>query len=154
MNLTASRTYPLPPEALWPVVADLSGYADHVAGLRSTVATGDHLDATRVCTTTKGETWSEAVTEWVAGERYRVDVDVTTYPFVLRSLFRAFAGTWTVEPVASDSDSQTQSRVTIEFDAQVRRPFGLLARAMAKRSAKDLEAILDSYGRAATPLTT
>lgn len=148
MELQIHRDYDLPASALWPIVANLSGYAAHVGGLRSTVATGDGPDETRVCTDVKGRNWSERVSAWEEGHSYQVDVDTASYPIPLRQLFRRFTGTWTVEPRGESC------RVTIRFDADVRAPFGPIVRLMAKSSADDLEQTLASYGRAAAQVAS
>jgi hypothetical protein len=145
-TLIAQRTYDVAPESMWPVVADLDGYADHVAGLAATtVLSGDGLGAVRQCTTTRNDSWTERVSDWQPARSYTLTVDTAGYPLPLRWLFRAFQGTWTLERVGAGSE------VTIRFTADVRG--GLLTRPlialMARTSRRHLEDTLTSYGRAA-----
>ena len=77
-----------------------------------------------------------------------IAVDVSTYPAKYRAMFRALTGTWSVTP----ADGAT--RVTLRFDAELRRVPGLatLARRLADRGNSDIDAILDSYRHAAAAL--
>ena len=145
-TLTAERIYDLAPELLWPIIADLDGYADHVDGLSATtVVSGDGLGAVRQCTTTKNDSWTERVSDWQPGRTYTLTVDTSTYPVPLRQLFRTFQGTWTLHPAGAGS------RVHIRFAAHVRG--GVLTRplvaVMARASSRHLEKTLTSYGDAA-----
>ena len=81
---------------------------------------------------------------WDEGRRYDIEVDTSTYPTVLRSVFSSFRGTWTVEPEADGS------RVTIDFTGTVRggRLAASVVQRMARRNQKDIEATLVSYGEA------
>ena len=145
MNLTATRTYDAAPETMWAVIADLDGYADHVGGLAITeVVDGSNLGAQRRCETTGGDDWYERVVAWDEGRRYDIEVDTSTYPTVLRSVFSSFRGTWTVEPEADGS------RVTIDFTGTVRggRLAASVVQRMARRNQQDIEATLVSYGEA------
>ena len=145
MELTATRVYDATPDAMWSIVSDLDGYADHVGGLAITeVIDGHALGAVRRCETTRGDDWSEIVSEWDEGRRYVIDVETSTYPTVLRSIFTAFRGVWTVAPEGSGS------RVTITFRGQVRGgPVAAAAvQRMAKRNLRDIEDTLASYGAA------
>lgn len=151
IELTVTRDYDLPADALWPVVADLDAYASHSDELARTeiLSGGSGCDvsvgAVRRCTTGAGDSWTERVAAWSPGRSYRLDVDTDTYPFPLRQLFPTFAGTWTVDPTT------TGSRVTIEFEARVRG--GWMARPvvaiMRRKATRQLEDTLDSYGRVA-----
>lgn len=146
MSLRRSRTFGMSPDVIWPIVADLDGYSDHVANLAVTeVLSGQGVGAVRRCENDRGQDWREAVVEWEDGRRYVIDVDTTTYPAPLRQMFRRFRGTWTVDPAPEGCE------VTIRFDADIRGgPLGTaLVRRMARSAERDLESILDSYGAAA-----
>lgn len=145
--LRVCRDYQLAAEALWPVVADLDGYADHVTGLAATeVVSGSGQGATRTCRTIKDETWSEVVAVWEPGRRYIVEVDTATYPFPLKQLFRRFTGTWEVTPTPSGC------RVCITMVPDVRAGWLLwpLVKLGARQSRADLGFTLESYGRSAS----
>ena len=136
---------------LWPIVADLNAYADHVTGLASTeVTSGSGVGATRTCRTVKGETWSEVVAVWEPGQRFVMEVDTATYPFPLKQLFRAFTATWELTPTPSGS------QVCITFFPNVRAGWLLwpLVKFGARQSRRDLEYTLESYRSAAERLTT
>ncbi len=146
LQLEVSHRCDLPPAQLWPIISDLDAYADHADGLAETrVTDGSGPTAVRSCTDTRGGTWREAVSEWVEGERYTITVDTDTYPAPLRAMFRAFRGTWSVEP---DGDG---SIVRMAFDADIRG--GALGRAMVgpmkRKAEKDVAATLRSYEHAA-----
>lgn len=145
VTLIAERSYDLPPSAMWPTVADLDGYADHVAGLLVTeVVEGSGEGAIRRCEVRGGD-WTERVVEWDNGHRYVVEVDTTSYPQPLRALFRRFTGAWTVEP------THDGSLVRIELRGEVRggAPVAALVRRLTRRNRRELEQTLESYGVAA-----
>lgn len=143
--LVVCRDFPTSADALWPVVADLSGYAHHVTGLESSpVISGVGLGAVRECNTTKDENWSERVSVWDEGRRYEIEVDTSTYPAPLKQLFRRFTGVWEVDPNAGGC------RVCIRFVPDVRGGWLVwpLVKLGARQSRKDLEHTLTSYGNA------
>lgn len=143
--LDVCQNYDQPAEVLWDVVADLDRYADHVTGLVSSpVLSGSKQGAVRECNTTKGETWSESVVEWVEGSHYVIEVDTSTYPAPLRQLFREFSATWTVKPTSKGCE------VSITMTPDVRGgwlvwPVVALA---ARKTENDLKHTLKSYGQA------
>ncbi len=143
--LAVSRDYPQPADELWPVVADLDGYARHVTGLESTpLISGDGLGAIRECNTTTSQNWSERVSVWEPRRRYEIEVDTATYPTPLRQLFRRFTGIWEIEPVGDGC------RVWIRFVPDVRGgwlvwPIVVLG---ARQSRRDLDFTLQSYADA------
>ena len=142
IELTATRTYDASPEVLWAIVADLDAYAHHVRGLAVTqVIDGHALGATRRCETKGGDDWTEQVTEWDDGRRYAVDVDTSTYPTLLRSVFSAFRGVWIIAP---DGEG---ARVTVTFRGTVRGGplVAAVIQQMAKRNLSHLEETLASY---------
>ena len=146
MALERSRIIDAPLSRVWEVISDLDGYYEHTDTLsNTTVISGQGRGARRRCVDASSNDWEETCTIWEPEQRYVIDVDVSTYPTRHRSLFRSFQGTWGVEPV----DGKT--RVTIRFDAQLRRIPGLarLVAKLAKRSGADVESILDSYARTA-----
>ena len=148
--MTLERTRPVvaPPAAVWEIVADLDGYHAHTDTLRDTVVlTGSGEGARRRCVDAGGADWEEACVLWEPGHRYAVEVDIPTYPLKFRTLFRAFRGTWTVEP------AEEGSTVSLRFDAELRRIPGIakVVEAMAKKNEPVIDAILDSYARAVEP---
>lgn len=147
MTLEVERRTDLPPDAVWPVIADMDGYADHVSSLaETTVVAGREQGARRRCVDTRGRDWQETCVVWEEGRRYVVDVDVSTYPADLRAVFRSFRGTWEVEPAADGG-----STVRIRFDGDVRggRLGAGIVRRLAASARRDLDQTLDSYIRAA-----
>jgi len=146
MTLERSRIIDAPLSLVWEIISDLDAYHQHTDTLtETTVISGEGQGATRRCVDASGNDWEETCTIWETEERYAIDVDVSTYPAKYRSLFRAFKGTWSVEPVGG------QTLVTIRFEAELRRIPGLamLVNKLAERSRSDVEAILDSYTRTA-----
>jgi len=140
--LAVCRNYDAPPEQLWPVVADLAGYAEHVTGLTSSeVLSGEGNGARRECLTVKGERWTETVTEWQDGRSFEIEVDCDTYPAPLRQVFRRFTASWKVE------SEGTGSRVCIHFKPDVRGGWLLwpIVKLGARQTRKDLEYTLNSY---------
>lgn len=147
MTLEVARDSDLPVEAIWPIVADLDGYAAHVPTLSSTrVIDGARDGARRRCVDARGRDWEETCVLWEQGRRYTVEVDVSTYPPDLRAVFRSFRGTWDVVPRPDGG-----STIRIRFDGDVRggRAGAALVKRMAARATRDLEATLDSYERTA-----
>lgn len=147
VTLEVERDTDLPAAVLWPIVADLDGFADHVASLSdTTVVAGAGDGARRRCVDGRGRDWEETCTLWEEGRRYVVEVDVSTYPADLRAMFRSFRGTWEVVPRPGGG-----STIRLRFDGDVRggRVGASVANRMAARARPDLEATLDSYVRAA-----
>ncbi len=144
--LSVTHEYDASPEEMWPVFADLVGYAKHVDDLRSTnVLQGAGLGAVRECVTTKDERWKEDVSVWKPFETYEVEVRTDTYPLPLKQIFRRFTGVWTIEPVSGGG-----SKATIRFIADVRGGWPavqLLRLGMGSHRA-NLIRTLESYGNA------
>ncbi len=140
--LTVSRDVDASPAEVWPVIADIGGYADHVTDLATThVLEGSGEGAVRECVTTKDERWREDVTVWRPNETYEVEVRTDTYPVPLQQVFRRFTGVWSVEPLGDGA------RVTISFIADVRGGWPmwrLLLLGMGSHRA-NLDATLRSY---------
>jgi ribosome-associated toxin RatA of RatAB toxin-antitoxin module len=142
MTLERSRVIDATVAQLWEIISDLDGFHRHTTTLsETTVIAGADLGARRRCVDSSGGAWEETCTVWVPLKEYVVDVDVSTYPAKYRAIFRTFTGTWRVEPV------DRGTRVTIRFDAELRRVPGLakLVARHSERSLSDLDAILDSY---------
>ena len=140
--LQRARIIQAPLPHVWHIIADLDGYHRHTETLaETTVISGAGQGARRRCVDSSARDWQETCTVWQPDDRYVMDVDVSTYPAMYRAMFRTFTGTWSVARV----DGGT--RVTVRFDAQLRRIPGLptLVRRHADRGEADLEAILDSY---------
>lgn len=142
LTVETSRVFDAPLPLVWGIASDVGGYHRHTDTLiETTVVSGEGRGAVRRCVDASGNHWEETCTTWIPKRRYVMDVDVSTYPAKYRMLFRSFRGTWSVEPV----DGGT--RVTIRFEADLRRVPGMakVAERLAKRSASEIDAILDSY---------
>jgi hypothetical protein len=151
MVLEVSRDTDLPADVVWPVVADLDGYADHVSSLSSTtVVGGDGEGARRRCTDARGRDWEETCVLWEDGRRYVIEVDVATYPADLRTLFRSFTGTWEVTP---RPDGSTM-RMLFEGDVRGGRVGAAVVERIAAGMRRDLERTLASYERVARARAT
>lgn len=147
MTLEVARETDVPAATLWPVVADLDRYADHVASLsETTVIDGAGRGARRRCVDARGRHWEETCVLWDEGRRYTVDVDVATYPADLRAMFRSFRGIWEVTPRA---DGGSMVRIRFEGDVRGGRLGASIVERIATRARQDLEDTLDSYVRTA-----
>ena len=83
----ADRLLAASPAAVWDAVADASGYARFAAGIAATeIVSGAGEGMVRVCTDDRGDQLSETCTLWEPGRRYRMRVDVATYPPHYRAL--------------------------------------------------------------------
>lgn len=144
--LAVSADYRHPPEVMWPIVSDLSGYADHVTDLESSpVLSGSGAGAMRQCNTTGGDQWTEEVSQWHEGVSFELEVDTSTYPTPLRQLFRRFTGKWEVRP----HDAGSQVQMTFVPDVRGGWLVWPLVVAGSRRTRRDLLDTLDSYGAAA-----
>lgn len=95
----------------------------------------------RACRDDRGNQWAETCTEWEDQRRYRMTVDVATYPWHYRALLHQFYQTWEVEAVGGDT------RVTLRFAGAVK--LGLLGRFVVAALSRRIpaERILDAYER-------
>lgn len=147
LTLEVERVTDLPADVLWPVIADLDGYAGHAPSLSSTtVLAGAGDGARRRCVDARGRAWEETCVLWEEGRRYAVDVDVATYPVDLRAIFRTFRGTWEVEPRPEGGSTM---RMRFSGDVRGGRAGRAIVDRMAASARRDLEATLTSYERAA-----
>lgn len=141
--LRVERVIAAPVEQVWDAVADAGDYARFAPGIAATeIISGEGQGMVRVCIDDRGGRWAEACTLWEAGTRYRMTVDVDSYPIYYRMLLHEFAQTWTVEPAPGGT------RLTLSFDGAVK--LGVLGR-LATRvlgNSRRLEAILDAYEHA------
>jgi hypothetical protein len=125
---------------VWDAIADAGGYAEFADGIAATeIVSGEHEGMVRVCTDERGGQWGETCTLWEQGRRYRMTVDVASYPPVYRALLHEFAQTWELQPVPGGT------RVTLQFDAAVK--LGVIGRLALKAMGRGqrLERILDAY---------
>lgn len=105
-----------PVSRVWEVVSAADEYHRHTATLaRTAIVSGQGKGAVRHCVDVSGREWYETCTTWEPGRELGFEVDVSTYPPTYQMLFRAFRGTWRVEPVDGGAV------VTVRFDAEVRR---------------------------------
>lgn len=135
-----------PISRVWEVVSAADEYHRHTATLaRTAIVSGEGEGAVRHCVDVSGREWYETCTTWKQGREFSFEVEVSTYPSTYRALFRAFRGTWRVDPIDGSAV------VTVRFDAQVRRIPGasVLAAKLRKRAESELESILESYRVAA-----
>lgn len=140
LTLRVRRVIPAPPEQVWDAVADAGDYARFASGIAEiTVVAGQGEGMVRQCTDDRGGRWSETCTLWEAGRRYRMTVDVGTYPIYYRALLHRFAQTWNVEPAPNGT------LVTLTFDGLIK--LGLLGRVAARLlgNRRRLQAILEAY---------
>jgi uncharacterized protein YndB with AHSA1/START domain len=140
VSLGVERTLSAPADRVWDAVADAGGYARFAPGIAATaIIAGSGDGMVRTCTDDHGGAWSETCTLWEEGHRYRMTVDVSSYPAYYRMLLHQFAQTWTVTP----TDDGT--RLTLSFDGAVKLGVvgRLAARILGRR--RRLEAILDGY---------
>ncbi|MDJ0925715.1 MAG: SRPBCC family protein [Acidimicrobiia bacterium] len=80
-TLERTRVLDAPPDRVWDVVSDVGRYYEVVENLVATdVVSGSGLGMARHCVDDKGREWDESCTLWEPGRRYRMTVDVDTYP--------------------------------------------------------------------------
>lgn len=125
---------------VWAVVSDAGGYHQVVDTLEHTeITSGRGEGMTRHCLDTRGREWNEVCTLWEDGRRFRMTVDVESYPAAFRAIFAEVAGTWPVEP------EEHGVKVTMRFDGVTRLgPIGRMAVAALGRDAV-LSGIFDGY---------
>ena len=145
LAIRADRLLAASPAAVWDAVSDASGYARVAAGIAATeIVSGAGEGMVRVCTDDRGAQWSETCTLWEPGRRYRMRVDVATYPPQYRALIDELTQTWSVHPAPGGT------LLTLTFDARVK--LGIVGRAAARvlgRPAR-LDEILAAYQRELT----
>lgn len=142
LTLERSRFVRAPASRVWEVVAAADEYHRHTAALaRTAIVSGEGRGAVRHCVDVSGREWYETCTTWKQGREFSFEVDVSTYPLIYRTPFRAFRGTWRVDPIDGGAV------VTVRFDARVRRIPGAsaLAAKLSERAESELESILESY---------
>lgn len=142
LALRVQRVIDAPVGRVWQAVSDAGDYARFAPGIAATaIVSGAGQGMVRVCTDDRGGQWAERCTLWQEGTRYRMTVDVDSYPIAYRMLLHELAQTWTVEP------STDATVVTLTFDGAVK--LGVLGRLAARLlgNPRRLEAILDAYER-------
>jgi ribosome-associated toxin RatA of RatAB toxin-antitoxin module len=142
LALRVQRIIAAPAQQVWHAVADAGDYARFVRGIAaSAIVSGEGQGMVRLCTDDRGRQWAESCTLWEEGTRYRMTVDVDSYPIYYQMLLHEFSQTWTVEPTARGT------RLTLAFDGAVK--LGVLGRLAARvlGNPRRLEAILDAYER-------
>ena len=145
ITLRVERTIPAPQEAVWSAVSDAGDYARFAAGITSTTVLEGHGEGmVRVCEDDQGGTWSETCTLWEEGRRYRMEVDIASYPPYYRALLHRFAQTWELAPTSAGT------HVTLRFDGEVK--LGVIGRFTAKLlgNPRRLDGILVAYERELT----
>ncbi len=95
---------------LWPVMTDHGLYGKLALNLKAVESiTPDGPGFERVCTDSRGRTWSETCTLWEVGRRFDIDVDISDYPYPLQTV----QGSWRVDP-----GQQSQSEIGMRFAIQ------------------------------------
>lgn len=148
VNLLFERTLAAPPEQVWAAISDAGDYGRFAPGIAHTaIVSGEQEGMVRVCRDDQGGEWAETCTLWEDGHRYRMTVDVSSYPAYYRWLLQEFAQTWTVEPAANGT------RLRLAFDGAVK--LGIFGRAAVRMLGRQrrLGAILDNYERELTAAT-
>jgi ribosome-associated toxin RatA of RatAB toxin-antitoxin module len=143
-TLTVHRScvIPAPVEQVWAVVADLDGYHRHAPSLTaSQVVAGAGEGARRRCVDTAGDSWEESCVRWEDHRQVVIEVDVSTYPWKLRSLLVAVRGTWSVEPAADGTTAALRFELTPRAVPGVRH----LVQQLLPRFEREMDQILDSY---------
>lgn len=142
IGMAAERIVAADADRVWEAVADAGAYARFADGIVETeIVEGSGEGMVRVCTDDRGDQWRETCTLWNEGRRYRMSVDVDTYPWHYRALLHALAMTWELEPVEGGT------RVRLRFDGAVKlgRIGRLAVRAMGRGDR--IERIIDAYER-------
>ncbi len=148
VQLQVDRIVAAPVGRVWATIADAGDYGRFAPGIAHTAIVagdgegeGQGEGMVRVCRDDRGAEWAETCTLWEDGHRYRMTVDVSSYPAHYRVLLERFAQTWTLEPVPGGT------RIRLAFDGAVR--LGVLGRAAVRLLGRPrrLEAILDNYER-------
>ena len=145
VHLLVERIVTAPPEQVWAAISDAGDYGRFAPGIVHTaIVSGEQEGMVRVCRDNQGREWAETCTLWEDGHRYRMTVDVSSYPAYYRWLLQEFAQTWTVEPAANGT------RLRLAFDGAVK--LGIFGRAAARMLGRQrrLGAILDNYERELT----
>jgi hypothetical protein len=145
VHLQVERIVSAPPEQVWVAISDAGDYGRFAPGIAHTViVSGEQEGMVRVCRDDQGGEWAETCTLWEDGHRYRMTVDVSSYPAYYRWLLEEFAQTWTVEP------APIGTRLRVAFDGAVK--LGVFGRAAVRMLGRQrrLDAILDNYERELT----
>jgi hypothetical protein len=148
VHLRIERTVAAPVERVWEAISDAGDYGRFAPGIAHTaIVEGAREGMVRVCRDDQGAEWSETCTLWEEGHRYRMSVDVSSYPAHYRMLLHEFAQIWTLEPVPGGT------RIQLAFDGAVK--LGLFGRGAVRMLGRRrrLEAILDNYERELTGVT-
>lgn len=131
--------------ALWPIVSDLEGIAEHAPHLASASVEGPvGPGAVRRCSDTKGVCWREEVTGWHDGEglEMRFATEDERFPFPMAPMF----GGWRVQP-----EGEGCSRVTLWWSFTTRPAWAapLIVAAMDVGARRDMEAVMGSMATTA-----
>lgn len=138
--IEATRDVGADPTQVWASVSDAGAYARFADGIAETVVLGDRGHGmVRTCTDNRGDTWQEHCSLWEPGRRYRMTVDIASYPWHYRALLDRFEQTWEIEPAPGGA------RLTLRFDGQVK--LGLIGRLAVAAMGRDgrVGRILDRY---------
>lgn len=136
--LEVSRALPAPVDRVWAAIADVGGYARFADGIAATQVVSGAGEVRR-CTDDAGRGWSETCTLWEEGHRYRMSVDVDSYPLRYRAVLASLEQAWEVAAVP------TGTHVALTFVGVAR--LGAVGRLAVTAMARGdrLERILDAY---------
>ena len=141
-TLEKSRVIPAPVSVVWDVISDAGRYHEVVDTLAVTeITSGSGEGMVRHCVDTKGREWEETCTLWEPDHRYRMTVDIDTYPASFRAIFKRLEGAWSV----AEEDGGT--RLTLRFDGETKLgPLGKVAVAAMGRGSV-FDSIFEGYER-------
>ena len=92
-KLEKSRVIAAPLPAVWEVVSNVGRYHEVVDGLTWTeITSGAGEGMVRHCVDTRAREWQEECTLWEPSVRYRMTVDIDSYPASFRAIFRSLEG--------------------------------------------------------------
>lgn len=115
ITLWVERTIAASADRVWDAVSDAGDYARFAPGIAATSIVAGHGEGmVRICRDDQGGEWSETCTLWDPGHRYRMDVDVASYPAYYRILLAEFTQNWTLEPAGGST------HLRLDFDGSVK----------------------------------
>lgn len=122
--LEVQRRINAPPELVWEVIADLDGEAAMLPAMSRIDLQGEPgANAIRRIHLQDGRTWTETCVDWVAGQRYTLQVEAQSFPVHFKSL------RYTCSVVAADPG--VLLRLYFDYQSQLGLAGALLGRLKA-----------------------